>query len=289
MKTGVILSILFILIAAAGGGYFYYTQWHQPKEYARAIIPLYDRVGLSASSSGTEQLKNSLDYSGGAELLRNEKAKLKDVRSQISLVVPPKKFTNFHQDFIKSIDLAIRATEEAELRADFFANILVLKNELSKIKESIEEQQKNIRLVRDLRNSWLPHFSETKAIARKAFSEKVLERKSTDKTIEEIRSRWDETEKGIDFITSILNSMKADLPVERISSVLKPEQNQKAEEGMRNVEKFLEFIGPKLTENSAYKIIDLQSYSDASQVELSEMSYRIYLEIEDLKRKYLEN
>lgn len=292
-KTTIIIIVGIFVVAVLGGGYFYYRNVYQPKIYTRALVPLYESAGLlggeTALSGATPRGPiNPLDYAGAAEHIATRAKKLHTARTEIATVKPPNAaLAEFHASLLEVFDLAVRASKEAEERAQFFAKLLVLKEEMNSLRTIVSTPQANIHIVGDLKEAWLPHLRAARTTGTDAFSKKIRAWGTSDAAIATIITLWDETAPDIDFLIETLGTFQNSVRVEEFGTLLTPEQSTRGEKGFRRIEQLIEIIGNLTTAQSAQTLLDISTVSGETQAAFSEKVYQTYREFEELKRRYL--
>ena len=284
MKKLFAILVLLILATSAFGGYYYYSQIYRPEQYKKAVLPLYEKIGLQMAIPSLPEIQDSADFLLVLNALEQSEMNLEKVKKDFVLLKPPKKLKDFHRNFSEGLELALSAIDESKTRTNFWLKADDFLKEMEKTRTTLEEttrMTKQIRTVKDLRGFWRPPLQEVKSLANEMFTQETAALE--DATFKEIQSLWKETEGGIDYILSLLNSLPSALPLEQISSVLSQEQNQESEESFRKIEKLIDFLEPKIRKGGAYNISGFNDFS--KQAELSELSFKIYQQIEDFKKK----
>ncbi len=291
-KTTIIIVVGLFVMAALGGGSFYYRGIYQPRVYVQTIVPLYENAGLLGSETGADAVtrgpSDPLDYIGAAEAIAARAQTLNAARAEIAKVEPPmRKLAFFHAELLEVFDLAVRANEEAEERAQFLAKLLALKEELGALREVVSEPQQNIHTIGDLKEAWLPHLRAARTTGTEAFTDTIRTGGKDDAALVALSTSWDEVGPAIDFLVETLDAFRSTTRVEEFGTLLTPEQNTRGEKGFRHIEQLIELIDDLTTSRSAQSLLDSNTVSGEEQVALSEKAFATYRELEELKRHYL--
>ena len=109
-----IVVFIFMLLFSLAGAVFYYIKIYQPtREYVKAVIPIYERIGLSIGKPAPEEIRNSADFDGAIQALEERENFIQEIRNDLVLLNPPEKMKVFHQSFLDELELILSALEDS--------------------------------------------------------------------------------------------------------------------------------------------------------------------------------
>lgn len=281
----IVLLVVFLLFILGLGGYYYYFEIKLPGQYAREIVPLYEKLALAGLRPDISELGDEKDYQKALDMLREKKQEFNLARQNLLIIKAPQKFKSFHQDFLTFLELNITAFNEAESRTDLLIKANELNEALKKISQPPEtDLGQTIKTVVDFQKFFKERISKPQLIGQDIFKEDLP--LFNEPPFSELKSSWVEVNKSFNFILDLISSLNPKLSLEEALKTFSPAQNQKAEAAMKKVEEFSKLLDEVVNQNTTIDILSLRYFTKVSQTQMSENFTRIYNIIQELKKQY---
>ena len=284
-KTILIIVLAVLLLALlGGGGYYYYFEIFQPTQYATKIVPLYEKLASSGLKPVASEIPDDKDYNKALEILAKKKQEFTQAQQALSVVLPPKKMVSLQQDFKSFLEMNIGAINDAEKRANFLIGASELNETFKKLSQPELGQMQKMTKVSDIQKFFQERISKIQLAGKETFKEDLPEFNAT--SSQELKSSWDKTNEGLDFVLKLILSVNPNLSIEELGRSFSPAENQKAQQAFSNVTEFAELLEEIINQNSAYDILSFRYFKDFSQIEMAEKSSKLYQALQTLKSQY---
>lgn len=280
----VILVVVLMVVLAAGvlGGIYYYTQIYQPKQYANAIISLFDKVTdrlQQREQKDTSRLKDNKDYQGALEIVLERQNFLLGIQTQLQALKPPKKFEQTHEDFQVVLGWLVDANARFEKMIDLATKGWEF---YDLIKVDIPQGQ----TVGQFLTIWEVRFPKAKVAALKLFQSE-LPSGSDEASFSKMKTLWGEAEEGFDANLVYFRVQDKNLPLSSMSEKISQDLSQTEQDKLAKVNKIdelLSLLENKLIIYTADRIA-ATTFPDPPQ-DINSRGQRLETVIKELKEKY---
>jgi len=287
MKTFIIISLVVLILASAGGGaYYYYTEFYLPKEYARQVLPLYDKFRGREFTSDAG-IKDAADVEGSLRLIEARRTAGRDIQDALSKIKPPKKTAKIHDDFSGLMRRAFEANGHAESLLRFFQKAAELRVALKVAREPPSEAV-NIRpetaTISILQRQWQEPMAKSVTLGNELFGGAVPD--LGDATLGELKSSWATVGPDIEFVRGLIMSFRPTILLSQIEGAISKTDGARAEKTFKEVEDFEKKLGAVVAKMNARDIASGRYYTGASQAEMSDLYFRVSTAMENMKKGY---
>ena len=256
MKTFVIISLVILILGAAGGGaYYYYTESYLPMQYARVVLPIYEKF-RSPELTSDAGIKDAADADGALRVIEARRRAGKEIQDALAKITPPKKMAVIHTDFSRLITLASAANDHSETLLRFFQKVPQLRAALKTSREPPPAATAMLRpetaTVSILQEHWGEPLEKSVALGSELFGGPVPD--FMDSSLADLKSSWSTVGPDIEFVRGLVMSFAPTMPLAKIESTIPRADNQRAEKALREVEEFEKKLGAVLEKMNARDI-----------------------------------
>lgn len=281
--SAILIVVLMVVLASLVlGGIYYYSEIYQPKQYAKTIISLFDKVTdrlQQREQKDSSRLKDNKDYQGALEIVLERQKFLEEIQTQLQALKAPRKFKQTHEDFQVVLGWLIDANARFEKMIDLATKGWEF---YDLIKVDIPQGQ----TVGQFLTIWEVRLPKAKVAALKLFQSE-LPPGSDEASWNKMKTLWQEAEEGLDASLAYFRAQDKNLPMSDMSEKINKELTQTEQDKIAKVNKIdelLPLLESKIVIYTADRIA-ATTFPDPPQ-DINSRGQRLDSTIKELKQKY---
>lgn len=283
-KTFLIIFLLSAAIAIGGGG-FYYFEVYQPRDYAVSLLALYHKIESKGLQPEASLLSGAADYENAFKVLNGRISMLESIKKDIAAIQAPKRMENYQKEFSEYVDFALPRHERAAILGLFVKAASDLHTSIQAVYGGGEDREK-IKTIGDLQKLWEEHIAKIKSASGEMFRKEIKELEKP--SFSELKILWDGASPGFDLIFKKIKTFNPKTPLTQVGNAFSPAEQKRLNAYAKNSEKLLKELEALTQKYSAYDLLTLRHFPDATPQEASERALKFYQVIQKLKEQYAE-